>query len=737
MDMEIKTPIEKENKINMSFALIIGLIAMFSIAYNSDLRVLSWLWYGLSAGVIFVLFLEVKKRDFFKIISTDFYSKWAIAFFGFFTIALLWATNRSFSIDSMKTLVLIFAVNVLLAQLIKNKNDFNVLLFVNFIALIALMVYVLFKADFARWTIGFQKLGSVRLGSETLGENWNSNDLGIKLCIGFTLAFHYILSPINLNLKTIYKVLIKVLLFIIACAFLVLSLLSGSKKVIIMIVLISCLLAFLRAKKYKLLILLVLAIGVFGLVFAVMKIQTLYETIGIRFVKMIEELKGTSTHPDGSSIERISMIKLGFELFKQKPILGYGLNCFRAFSKTVTWMETYSHNNFIEILVSGGIVGFLVYYSVYVYIFVKLFKPAVKERDNIAILLFTVNFVYFVIGFALVSYAMTLTNVFLLLGAVYARLFTKKSKRFEKISKAIKNPKFAIKHFKTKYLNSRFGKKLDDKTYLEKRFKLEMGKSLDLENPKTYNEKLQWLKLYDRKPLYTTLVDKYKVREWVAEKIGEEHLIPLLGVWDNVNDIDFDSLPNEFVLKCNHNSGLGMCICKDKASLDIEKVKTELKKGLNQNYYLNGREWPYKDVPRKIIAEKFMVDESGYELKDYKFFCFNGKVKLLFVAKDRNKIGEETKFDFFNENFVHLSFTNGHPNSEPPYIKPENFEEMKRLAEILSENIPQVRVDFYNINGKIYFGEMTFFHWSGFVPFEPQEWDLKLGKLIKLPNKKS
>ena len=132
-----------------------------------------------------------------------------------------------------------------------------------------------------------------------------------------------------------------------------------------------------------------------------------------------------------------------------------------------------------------------------------------------------------------------------------------------------------------------------------------------------------------------------------------------------------------------------------------------------------------------------MVDESGYELKDYKFFCFNGKVKLLFVAKDRNKIGEETKFDFFNENFVHLSFTNGHPNSEPPYIKPENFEEMKRLAEILSENIPQVRVDFYNINGKIYFGEMTFFHWSGFVPFEPQEWDLKLGKLIKLPNKKS
>lgn len=307
------------------------------------------------------------------------------------------------------------------------------------------------------------------------------------------------------------------------------------------------------------------------------------------------------------------------------------------------------------------------------------------------------------------------------------------------MKKLLSNVKKLLKYcFSSKYRflinSSRFGcKKLDDETFIKKKYKFSIGKSLDLENPKTYNEKLQWLKLYDRKPLYTTLVDKYKVREWVAEKIGEEHLIPLLGVWDNVNDIDFDSLPNEFVLKCNHNSGLGMCICKDKAKLDVEKVKSNLQKGLNQDYYLSGREWPYKDVPRKIIAEKFMVDESGYELKDYKFFCFNGKVKLLFVAKDRNKIGEETKFDFFNEKFEHLPFTNGHPNSKPPYVKPENFEEMKRLAEILSAKIPQVRVDFYNINGKIYFGEMTFFHWSGFVPFDPEEWDMILGDYIKLP----
>lgn len=301
----------------------------------------------------------------------------------------------------------------------------------------------------------------------------------------------------------------------------------------------------------------------------------------------------------------------------------------------------------------------------------------------------------------------------------------------EKVLKAIKNPRLAA----LVLFDKKDNRNMPDEKYLKIKYYLSLGKKLDLENPQTFNEKLQWIKLFDRNPLYTQLVDKYLARDYIKEKLGEEYLIPLLGVWDDPDDIDFDALPEQFVLKCNHNSGLGMCICKDKSKLDIKKVKEELKKGLAQDYYLSGREWPYKNVPRKVIAEKYMTDESGYELKDYKFFCFDGEVKMLFVAKDREVEGAETKFDFFDADFNHLPFTNGHPNSQPPYFKPENFEEMKAVAAKLSKGIPEVRVDLYNINGKIYFGEMTFFHWSGFVKYEPEEWDYKIGSYINLPKK--
>ena len=264
------------------------------------------------------------------------------------------------------------------------------------------------------------------------------------------------------------------------------------------------------------------------------------------------------------------------------------------------------------------------------------------------------------------------------------------------------------------------------------KFKLNMKKKLDLDNPLTYNEKLQWLKLYDRNDKYTMMVDKYLVRDYIKEQLGEEYLIPLIGVWDNPDDIDFDALPNKFVLKCNHNSGLGMCICTDKSKLDFEKVRYELKRGIKQDYYLTNREWPYKNVPRKIIAEAYMEDAETEELRDYKFFCFNGEVKAMFVATDRQKPGEEVKFDFFDENYNHLPIKQGHPNAEVPPAKPQCFEEMKVLASKLSQCIPHVRVDFYEVNGKIYFGELTFFHFAGMVPFVPEEWDKKMGDWIDL-----
>lgn len=299
------------------------------------------------------------------------------------------------------------------------------------------------------------------------------------------------------------------------------------------------------------------------------------------------------------------------------------------------------------------------------------------------------------------------------------------SKLPEYFFKLIKNPWVSISYLGSKGLLNW----MSDELYLKLCFRANMGYKLNLKDPQTFNEKLQWLKLHDRKPEYTQMVDKHAVREYIKNTIGDEYLIPLLGVWDNFDDIDFNTLPDQFVLKCNHDSGT-VVICKDKKTFDVDSARKKINARINYNYYNLWREWPYKNVPRKIIAEKYMVDESGTELKDYKFFAFDGKVKALFIATDRPF---DTRFDFYDEIFVHLPFTNGHPNADKVLTKPRGFDEMIRLAGELSKGIPHVRVDFYDINGKVYFGELTFFHWSGMVAFDPREWDYTFGSWIKLP----
>lgn len=270
-----------------------------------------------------------------------------------------------------------------------------------------------------------------------------------------------------------------------------------------------------------------------------------------------------------------------------------------------------------------------------------------------------------------------------------------------------------------------------DKMYLHIKYYCRMGKKLNLKNPQTFNEKLQWLKLYGRRPIDTVLSDKYAVKEYISKTIGPEYVIPLIGVWDKFDDIDFDKLPNQFVLKCTHDSG-GLVICKDKSKLDIEAARKKINKCLQHDYYVYSREKAYKDIPRRIIAEEYMEDTQTCELRDYKFFCFDGVAKALFIASERQKDGEETKFDFFDMDFRHIPVKNGHPNADVPPAKPETFEEMQQLAAKLSKGIPHVRVDFYEVNGKAYFGEMTYSHWGGMTPFEPDEYDKTFGDWIKL-----
>lgn len=298
-----------------------------------------------------------------------------------------------------------------------------------------------------------------------------------------------------------------------------------------------------------------------------------------------------------------------------------------------------------------------------------------------------------------------------------------------KLSRLVKRPSLIIP-----WLGERgFFHSMDDESYLNICYKAYLGKELDLDNPTTYTEKLQWLKLYDRNPLYTTLVDKVKVKLWASNRIGSDYIIPTLGIWEDFDAIDFDALPNRFVLKTTHDSG-GVVVCKDKAAFNFDNAKMKLERSLNNNFYYAKREWPYKNVPPRILAEEYKEDSSG-ALKDYKFFCFDGEPKFMFIASDR--FGDtETKFDFFDMNFVSIPVKNGHPNSDVPVAKPVLFDQMCELARCLASGLPHVRVDFYEANGKIYFGEMTLYHWSGFVAFDPVEYDYIFGALINLPDKR-
>ncbi len=279
-----------------------------------------------------------------------------------------------------------------------------------------------------------------------------------------------------------------------------------------------------------------------------------------------------------------------------------------------------------------------------------------------------------------------------------------------KIIKYIKKPKLIIIYL----MNKNFFFFLPDKVYLKWKFRLIMGYKLNLRNPQTFNEKLQWLKLYDRNPEYTKMVDKYEVREYIKGKIGEEYLIPLIGVYDKFDDIDFDELPNQFVIKCNHDSG-GLVICKDKNKLNISRARKKINKSLKRNYYYSGREWPYKNVKPKILIEKYMEDNVDKELIDYKLYAFNGKVDYVMVCFDRFNGG--TKFIYFDRNWnMKKTFSSdGIKYGDSVKLrKPKNLGKMFKFASILSKNIPFVRADFYEVNGKLYFGELTFFPSSGF-----------------------
>ena len=300
----------------------------------------------------------------------------------------------------------------------------------------------------------------------------------------------------------------------------------------------------------------------------------------------------------------------------------------------------------------------------------------------------------------------------------------------EKLKKVLHSPRLLVRRL----MNTRLSHVLSDQSHVKLSYWACTGKKLRTANPVSFNEKLQWLKLNDHREIYTICADKLRVRNYVAQKLGEEYLIPFLGSWETADEIDFDELPQQFVIKCNHNSGLGMCICKDKEKLDLPEVRQKLQEGLEENYFLRGREWSYLDIPRRIVAEAFLSDGSG-SLADYKIHVFNGKPRFILVCADRFDESGLTE-DFYTPDWEHMDIRRpGIPNAKKPQPKPELLEEMLTCAEKLSQGFPFVRVDFYVCGGKIYFGEMTFYPASGMVPFDPPEWDETFGSWLQLPTK--
>lgn len=296
-----------------------------------------------------------------------------------------------------------------------------------------------------------------------------------------------------------------------------------------------------------------------------------------------------------------------------------------------------------------------------------------------------------------------------------------------KMIKYIKNPSNIIIYL----MNKNFFNWMSDEQYLKIKYRLIMKKKLDLEKPQTYNEKLQWLKLNDRKNGYTKMVDKYEAKKYVASVIGEQYIIPTLGVWEKFKDINFEILPKQFVLKPTHTSG-DVFICKDKNNIDYKKLKKKVNKWLKRKYYFLHREWPYKNVKPRIIAETYIENKEEIGLKDYKFMCFNGKVKCSFVCTNRNS-KQGLSVDFFDLNWKKMPFTRHYSNSGEHINKPINYNQMLQLAEKLAKNIPFVRVDFYEVNRKIYFGELTFYPGAGFEEFSPEKYDRVLGEWLDLP----
>ncbi len=691
-----------EKKIShiIDILFIAYLVMVFTMNSNATLNNLI----AINAAVISVLI-------FYKmfLVGKVYYNRSIILLFivsAFALISMIWAKNISFTIAKGVSLLINVIFMTLLYNNYHDEDRMNFMVKSFIFAGVVLCVLEISNQGLSGY---FSMLfGGKRVYSEIL----NVNEIGIILAFGSLFTFNEIL-------KKNYKYIPILVLFII-------EILSASSKTSMIILTVGLLyLFFMKRKdenkkmpvKKRLIVLFVTVISI------VLLIQLpVFSSITSRVSKLYETVMGTGN--DMSTSERIALYKKGIEVFTEHPIIGIGFASSYVVTEPVIGKGVYFHSDLIEFLGCLGLIGAGIYYASLFLIATNNNKNRISGAIMCMILVGSITSCTYLQKFKFVL----LVIAMLPMRYEYIIINDKVRNYFFKIVDMLKNPKIIL--YRIIRLNP-INKRVSDKVFIKIEYEAKMNKKLNLDNPQTYNEKVQWLKLNDRKDYYTKMVDKANAKDYVKKIIGEKYIIPTIGVYDSFDKINFDKLPNEFVMKCTHNSG-HVFIVKNKNKLDFDKIRKTIESDLKKNYYWVGREYPYKNIKPKIIIEKYIHDKNYSAIRDYKFLTFNGKTKYIYVSD--NSHTKDQKIAFFDEKYHFLNIERddyGKYNSIPS--KPKNFELMKSLAEKLSKDTYHLRVDFYEIDGNVYFGEITFYTGGGFVPFKDEKWDYELGKEIKLP----
>ena len=627
-------------------------------------------------------------------------------------VTLAWAVGRTESLDMLETLVINAIFFFFLFQYLVLRADMRRYMAVFIFAVTALAAYSLvFELS--------SGLSDIRFG---LSAGINPNWIGMlaALAFGMSLVFAKQKSALWLlpNLLLLPAVLWS----------------KSAKAAALAFLLLVVLFLIFYPKRWWLKLLVMGAAGFLAVYFLVYQDNILSSGIFHRFHIMLRDMFDGAGHAS-SLLERQTLAGVAMNAFHSRPLTGWGLDCFRLLDGA---QGTYSHCNYTELLVSGGVPLLALYYIPQLTAVglgarsIRRAKAAACTQECTRNRLFAGIFLAFlcaqiVMDAGMVSYYDRTAAVFLILLIASVRILENKPGDGEKFAAFLKNPHkvFSVLAKRGWFSN------MDDETYLKKLYRARLGKKLRLDPPVTMNEKIQWLKLHDRDPGHVRLVDKAAVRDYVAETAGGQYLVPLLGTWENPEDIDFGKLPERFVLKCTHNSG-GVILCANRRDFSIESAKKKLKKMLKQDYYKQYREWLYKDVPRRILAEEYIGSDDGTPPDDYKFFCFDGVVRAICVCTNRS--GKHADYYFFTPAFEPLPVNEATANmrEDADIRKPERLDEMIALSEKLSAGIRHVRVDLYDTPQGVRFGELTFFDQSGFADDYVGDGDRIMGEFLLL-----